>query len=178
MPDSAQHGQPPALRGPDAALAAALTDRGGVSVLLTLDELADSAQLSVPLLEALVREGLLVPRVDDPPRFAASDGAVVTEGLRLVEAGVPLAELLDLARRTDAGLRAVAEHAVDVFMRFVRDRVIGEEADGDVAAARLVAAFDTMLPATGRLLSSHFERLVVEAARARIAAESDQGRTA
>lgn len=160
----------PSLDGPDAALAAALARQGAQldGELLTLDEVAAAADVVPAVVEALVREGLLAPRATNPDRWAASDASAVRDGLALVEAGVPLGELLELARRTDEGLRDVADQAVDTFLRFVRDPVRGGTDDDDAAAARLVAAFDTMLPATARLLSSHFERLVVEAARARL----------
>lgn len=164
------------LEAPDAALAAALEGRGGVADgrLLTLEQVADEAGVVPAVVEALVREGLLRPRTTEPDRWAHDDATAVREGLRLVEAGVPLGELLELARRTDEGLRDVAEQAVDTFLRFVRDPVLAADpGDGD-AAARLVAAFEVMLPATSHLLATHFERLVVDAARERIRAEAGE----
>lgn len=165
----------PALTGPDAALADALEGRGGVAdgSLLTLDEVASAAGVVPAVVEALVREGLLSPRATEPDRWAPGDADAVREGLRLVEAGVPLGELLELARRTDEGLRDVAGQAVDTFLRFVRDPALAG-ADGDDAAGRLVEAFEVMLPATSRLLATHFERLVVEAARERIRVEAER----
>ena len=159
----------------DAALAAALSTPETADPdarLLTLDELAAAADLSLPLLEAITREGLLVPREEDPPRFALEDAEAVRAGLALVEAGLPLAELLDLARRTDAAMRGVADHAVDLFVEFVRDPVHGTAASSDEAAERLVAAFQSMLPATERLVGHHFRQLLVAAARRRIADET------
>lgn len=166
----------------DAALAAALgvpaagagTD-ADADGLLTLGELAEAADLSLPLLEAIHREGFLVARAEAPPRFALEDAEAVRAGLALVEAGLPLAELLDLARRTDAAMRGVAEHAVDLFVRFVRDPVQGTAASSDEAAARLVAAFQAMLPATERLVGHHFRQLLVAAARRRLETEAAAG---
>lgn len=189
------------LAAPDAALAAALEGRGGVAngELLTLEQVAEAAEVVPAVVEALVREGLLDPRTTAPDRWAHDDAMAVREGLRLVEAGVPLGELLALARRTDEGLRDLAEQAVDTFLRFVRDPVVaalpdgepagdepagieaaddeaeGDEAAGIDAAQRLVSAFEVMLPATSRLLATHFERLVVDAARERIRAEAGEG---
>lgn len=158
----------------DAALAAALAvpDNGGEGELYTLEELAQAAELSLPLLEAITREGLLVPRVDDPPRFALEDAEAVRSGLALVEAGLPLAELLDLARRTDAAMRPVAAHAVDLFVEYVRDPVHGTATSSDEAADRLVEAFRLMLPATERLVGHHFRQLLVAAARRRAAGDA------
>lgn len=166
------------LDAPDAALVQALARRNehDDTTLLTLEQVAEAAEVVPAVVEALAREGLLVPRATNPDRWAAKDADAVRDGLALVEAGVPLGEILDLARLTDEGLRSVADKAVDTFLRFVRDPVRGTSDDDDDASSRLVAAFDTMLPATARLLSSHFERLVVEAARERLAAaELDAG---
>lgn len=164
-----------ALDPADAALAAALVTGpadGDEATLHTIEELAEVADLSLPLLEAIAREGLLVPRGEDPPRFAREDAEAVRAGLALVEAGLPLAELLDLARRTDTAMRGVAEHAVDLFVEFVRDPVHGSAASSDEAAERLLAAFQAMLPATERLVGHHFRQLLVATARRRIAEET------
>lgn len=162
----------------DAALVAALDapsdDDGGE--LLTLEALAEAADVSLPLLEAIAREGLLVPRTRDPDRYALADADVVGAGLALVEAGLPLAELLDIARRTDDAMRGIAAHAVDVFVDFVRDPVQGTAASDDEAAERLVDAFRTMLPAVETLVGSHFRSLLLAAARERIATEAGDAR--
>ncbi len=167
---------PADLAAPDAALAAALEGRGGMAdgELLTLDEVAAAADVVPAVVEALVREGLLEPRATNPDRWAPGDATAVRDGLRLVEAGVPLGELLDLARRTNEGLRDVAAQAVDTFLRFVRDPVLASAGPDEDAAQKLVEAFEVMLPATSRLMATHFERLVVEAARERILDEAKQ----
>lgn len=166
------------LHPADAALAAALDTplpdeaAAGDGRLVTLDELADNAGLPLAVLEAVEREGLLVPRVEGPPaRYASSDVDVVRAGVRLLETGLPLGELLDLARRTDDALRGVADHAVETFLRFVRDPVRGTADSDEEASERLVSAFQQMLPAAGDLVGSHMRRLVLAAAKARLAQE-------
>ncbi len=137
--------------------------------LVSLPDLADKAGLSLPLLEALAREGLLLPRVDtETPLYHPDDAASVTAGLELVEAGLPLGELLDLARRADEAMRPVAAAAVDAFVRFVSDPVEGNAPTEEEAAEALVAAFETMLPAVGRLVGHHFQRLLIADARTRL----------
>jgi DNA-binding transcriptional MerR regulator len=136
---------------------------------LTLEQLARRTEVSPTLLEALAREGLLTPRgTEEDPRYAESDVEAVRAGLALLEAGVPLSELLDLARRHDAAMRATAEHAVDLFARFVRDPVRAEAASEGEAAERTVAALHEMLPAASALVGHHFQRQVLAAARARL----------
>jgi hypothetical protein len=136
--------------------------------LATLEELAESAEVSLPLLEALVRGGLLIPKASDPDRFDAGEAEAVAAGLQLVEAGLPLAELMNLTRQMDEAMRPVAARAVDVFATFVRDSVEATAQSDVDAAARLVEAFRTMLPATSRLVGHHFRGLLLSNARARM----------
>lgn len=136
---------------------------------LSVDELAERTGVSTTLLEALAREGLLAPGgTEDEPRYAAADAEAVRAGLALLEAGVPLSELLELARRHDEAMRATAEHAVDLFARFVRDPVRASATDDAEAAERSVDALETMLPAATALVAHHFQRELIAAARARL----------
>lgn len=160
----------------DEALITALSTTGShdADAGLDLDELAARSGLPVAVVEAVAREGLLHPVPDsDPARYTTDDVTVLRAGTTLLEAGLPLGELLDLARRTDQGLRELADHAVDVFLHFVRDPVRGTADDPDDAASRLVEAFQRMLPASSELVGAHFRRLLVAAARARVEAPGD-----
>ena len=150
----------------DRALLDALDGQGS----LTIDELAEATGIPVALLDALVRQGLVSPAPDG--RFAAGDVETISAGMRLVEAGLPLDELLELARRTDEAMRPIAAMAVEVFSRFVRDSVEATASDETEASRRLVAALQSMLPATDRLVGGYFRRLLEAEARDRLA---DQG---
>ena len=163
--------RPPA----DAALAAALSgplpgeDGETEGELLTLEQLAEHAELPASLLEAVEREGLLIPRTtDDDRRYTLADVEALRAGLALVEAGLPLDELFSLAREHTAAMRTIADHAVELFLRFVRDPIRSQAADEDDAAARLLTAFSHMLPATSTLVGHHFRRLLVNAAHDRL----------
>lgn len=140
----------------------------GDGQLVDLAELARRSDIALPILEAVAREGFLLPRRTDPNLYDPEDAAVVIAGLALVEAGLPIAELFDLARQMDRAMRPVAEQAVEAFARFVRDSVEATSTTPDEAAGRLVTAFETMLPLTGRMVGHHFRRLVIEAARRRL----------
>ena len=165
----------------DAALVRALagpvpgeSDASDEARELTRDELAEEVELPVALLESLEREGFLLPRqTDGEPRYSPADAEALRAGMALLSAGVPLDELLGLARRHDAAMRAVAEEAVDLFVRFVRDPIQGSAASEDEASERLVAAFREMLPATGAIVAHHFRRLLLAAATDRIEADGD-----
>lgn len=140
---------------------------------LSLEELAERTGVTPTLLEAVIREGLLVgaPGPDEEVRFGAGDVRVVEAGLALLETGLPLSELLALARDHDRAMRKIARQAVEMFVRFVRDPIRVRARDEDEAAERLVSAFRTMLPATTEMVGHHFRRVLLAEARARIEAE-------
>lgn len=155
------------------ALAVALADDGATSgQRLTLQELAERTEVPLPLLEAVEREGFLGgDGLEGDAAYTPADAEALRAGMALLEAGVPLSELLALARKQDAAMRTVAEEAVDIFARYVRDPIRGTVADPDEAAERMVDAMNAMLPATGALVAHHFRRRLVAAARERIAGQ-------
>lgn len=147
---------------------------GGGGGRLTLEQLAERAEVSTTLLEALAREGLLVglPDAEGRRHYDGADAEAVAAGKALLDAGVPLSELLALARRHDAATRATAEHAVELFARFVRDPVRASASDEAEAASRMVDALERMLPATATLVAHHFRGRLLDAARARLEADA------
>ncbi|MBW3576803.1 MAG: hypothetical protein KY462_03505 [Actinobacteria bacterium] len=153
----------------DRALAELVSRPADATELLTLEQLAERTGVSIVLLEAIEREGFLAPVGQGADRrYTSADVATVEAGLALLDAGLPLGELLDLARRFDEAARGVADRAVDLFVRFVRDPVHGTAASREEATARLVAAFEEMLPAAGTVVAHHFRRLLLDRARARV----------
>ena len=139
------------------------------SDLLTIQELSETSGISVTVLSMLVREGWLSPHATARgERFDRDDLGAVRAGMQLVEAGLPMAELLDLARKMDLAMDPLAEQAVDVFTRFVRDSVELESASSQEAADRLARAVDDMLPTTSALVGEHFRRLVIKHATRRL----------
>lgn len=137
--------------------------------LVTLEELAVRTKIPPTLLEVVVREGFLKPVSSVPePLFDPGDVEPIKAGLSLVEAGLPLGELLDLARKMDAAMQPVVDQAIDLFVRFIRDSVEANAGSDEEAARRLVEAFSAMLPATGRIVDHHFRSLVLEGARQRL----------
>jgi len=162
------------LDAPDRALAAAFTAPvDDLETPFDLPGLAAEVGVSVTLLESVARAGLLLPHHVDTAgnaRYSAADAEAVRAGVALLDAGLPLAELLALAGPTDAAVRDVAEAAVDAFLRFVRDPVLGTVEDEDEAGRRLVTAYEQMLPATERLVAHHLRRRLILAALDRLAA--------
>lgn len=157
------------LDAADEALVTAVAADADDEVLLTLDELAERTGIPIGLLQAVVKEGLLVPRrAGGHDRFTSADVTAGAAGLRLLEAGLPLPEVLDLARRHHAAMRDVAERAVELFDTHVRHPLRDSGLPDDEAAARLVEAFTTLLPATTELVTHHFQRTLLNVAQEHI----------
>ena len=135
----------------------------------TMDELAERSGIPLGLLQALSREGLLVPqRAGGEARFTTADVEAAAAGLRLLEAGLPLPEILELARRHHQAMRAVAEKAVELFDEHVRHPLRRSGLPDAEAAERLVQVFATLLPATTTLVAHHFERTLLAVAQEHI----------
>ena len=153
------------LDAADAPLAAAVADASG-GELLTLAELATRAGVPVELLDAVAEQGLLVPRRRDGIEgYAAGDADIVTAGLELLGAGLPLADLLTLARRHHDSTREIAEDAVAMFDEHVRAPLRDSDLPDDARAAQLVAAFRTLLPNVTTLVSHHFRDVLLDVAQ-------------
>jgi DNA-binding transcriptional MerR regulator len=162
------------LDAADAPLAAAVADEASDD-LLSLPELAEASGVPEELLEAVAREGLLVPQQRDGIEgYAAGDAELVTAGLRLLEAGLPLPELLTLARRQHDMTRAIADEAVSMFDEHVRAPLLDAPIGDAERAERLVEAFRTLLPTVTTLVAHHFRRVLLEVAREHLESVGDQ----
>ena len=142
----------------DADLALAVAAARGETAeeeLLTLDEFADRSGVPASLIQAVEREGIELGRVEDgETRYTAADIDMVRGALRLLEYGLPLGELLELARDTNRAMVALASRAVELFDRYVRKPIRDTAASDEAAAAQLVEAFDALLPAVTNLVAS------------------------
>jgi DNA-binding transcriptional MerR regulator len=133
--------------------------------VLTLPELAARARVPEAILETVAGAGLLVPqRRDGVDLYAATDVELVAAGLQLLEAGFPLPDLLALATRHHEMTRAIAEDAVQMFDRHVREPLRTADLSDDEKAQRLVDAFRTLLPTATTLVAQHFRSVLLEIA--------------
>ncbi len=156
----------------DADLAAAVhaaRGTGDQEELLPLEEFAQRSGVPASLIQAVEREGIKLGRtVGDQERYTASDIEMVRGALRLLEFGLPLGELLALARETNEAMVRLADRAVELFDEHVR-KPIRDTAGSDAAAAtELVEAFDTLLPAVTNLVANHFRRVLLARAEDRL----------
>lgn len=161
----------------DQRLAAAVAQAGGGSAggvgdeggTFGIDELASRSQVPSALLDMLVAEGILVPRrTADGDRYSTADVQAVAAGLRVLELGFPLPDLIDLARRHDAATRAFAARAVALFDEHVRRPLRDADVPDAEKADRLVAAFEALLPAVTTMVTHHFRRTLLAAASERL----------
>ena len=149
-----------------AAVVGAVDDETGAEEFLTLDELAARSGVPEALIESIVREGLLVPRRHEgDARFTTADVDIVAAGLRLLETGLPMPELLTLARRHHDATRDTAEGAVAMFDTYVREPLRSADLSDDERAERLVEAFRVLLPSVTALVAHHFRRVLLEVAQ-------------
>ncbi len=179
------------LDAADEELVGAVTGELHPARLLSLQQMAERTGIPEPLLQAVVGEGLLVPRrVGDEEGFNEDDVAAAAAGLALLQWGIPLSELLDLGRRHHRAVEDLARRAVELFDTHVRQPQrrlplpgagrpgAGGEADdaggpgaqgttqsgGGADTERLVAAFHSLLPAATTLVTHHFTRVLLQTA--------------
>jgi len=148
----------------------------GDGVGLTITELAAETGVPLALLKALEAEGLLIPqRMGGLERYTAEDVASSRAGLLLLEWGIPLSALLELARRHHEATEEVAHAAVEMFSTHVRGPLrqglpLGSERLSSRGGAevpgidRLLQAYSELLPAVNDLVGHHFTRALVKAA--------------
>lgn len=164
------------LDPPDQALVAAVSGRTPGEEALergqtyTLEEFAERVGVPAALLLAVEREGLFAPtNAGEGAGYTEADLAAARAGMAILEAGMPLAELLALAREYDQAARRTAERAVELFDLYVREPIRASAPSDAEAAELLVGTFQRLLPATTTLVGHHFQRVLLTAARTRIA---------
>jgi DNA-binding transcriptional MerR regulator len=148
--------------------------------LMELEAFAASSGVPASLIQAVEREGIRIGRaVDGRIGYTPGDIELVRTALRLLEFGLPLADLLALARDADHAMRSLADRAVELFDEHVRKPLRDTDPDAEAAAARTVEAFRELLPAVTFLVSHHFRSVLLEVAEGRIddgAAQATDGR--
>jgi DNA-binding transcriptional MerR regulator len=160
------------LGAADADLAAAVAEargEGGDGASLTIEEFSSRSGVPTSLIQAVEREGIRIGRdVGGEIRYTPADIEVVRTALRLLEFGLPLGDLLGLARDADAAMRGLADRAVELFDEHVRRPIRDTADDTEAVSAQTVEAFRQLLPAVTALVSHHFRRVLLEAAEERI----------
>ncbi|HZP89657.1 MAG TPA: MerR family transcriptional regulator [Actinomycetota bacterium] len=152
-----------------AAAVAAARGEGRDEELLTLEQFAQRSGVPASLIQAVEREGIRIGRrIEGEDRYTTADIEMVRAALRLLEFGLPLGELLSLARDTHGAMLRVAERAVELFDEHVRKPIRDTAESEDAAAAQLVDAFRVLLPAVTSLVANHFRRVLLGVAEEHI----------
>jgi DNA-binding transcriptional MerR regulator len=160
------------LEPSDESLVAAVT-RPASPPTLTLDELAERSGVAAPLLKSLESAGLLVPvERGDEPLYPAEDLDAISAGMKLIAAGVPVGDLIELGREYAATTDRIAREAVELFDHHVRERIQAEGGETEAAERRLLTLFNELLEASGTLVRIYFQRTLLRAAREHIEQKS------
>lgn len=148
---------------------ARLAASGGEEERLNLAELSDRARVPPGLLRSLEASGLLRPlNIDDDRRYTTGDVRAVRMVLSLVGAGVPMDEFMNVARTQIDAASSVAEGAVELFLRYVRQPLVDARLAPDDEADQLVTAFRLMLHAATELVAYNIQRMMLNLVEGRI----------
>lgn len=129
---------------------------------LTLQEVAERARVPPALLRSLEASGLLRPlRMGDDAHYNRDDVRAVRMVLSLVGGGVPLEDFMRLARTQLDAAATVADGAVQLFLRHVRQPLLAEGLAAEEEADRLVSAFRVMVQAANGLIAYNVRRMML-----------------
>jgi len=156
--------------GSEEPLLAALIEETVGERTLSREEFAAESGMPEVMILAAERAGLFEPVVvDGAPRFVEADLGMARAGLMLLEAGIPLQELLELSSRHAQNVQTACDAAIDLFDDSIRKR--GADAD-DESTTRI---FKEMLPQATRLVALHFQRTLVARALDRFRDKQEHG---
>lgn len=140
----------------------------GPGHFLTIDQLSEKTSIPTPLLRSLVSEGLITPvKIDDLEVFPQSDVEMARAGLTLLESGIPLSALLELAKKHHIATKESAVLAISLFDEYIRNPIVENKELTDPAKS-LIDAFNHLLPAAVALVSGHFERTLLSLAQSHL----------
>jgi len=136
----------------------------------TLSREAFAAESGMPevMVLAAERAGLFEPVVvNGEPHFVEADLGMARAGLTLLEAGIPLQELLELSTRHAQNVQAACDAAIELFDASIRKRGTDDEA--------VTRIFKELLPQVTRLVALHFQRTLVARALDRFRDKQEHG---
>jgi DNA-binding transcriptional MerR regulator len=135
----------------------------------TLRQVAERTGVHPAMLRSLEASGVLRPRrVSGEEQYTGADVRAVRMLLSLLSSGVPMEDFMRVARVQLDSAEEIARGAVELFMKYVREPLLGAGLPQREEAERLVAALRLMIHSTTSLMSYHFQRMVVNAAQEEI----------
>lgn len=146
---------------------------------LTLVEVADRSRVPPSLLRSLEASGVLRPRrFGDERGYTAADVRAVRMLLSLLSGGLPMEDFMQVAHLQLDVAQQVADGAVDLFMRYVREPLVRSGLTQREEAERVVASLRLMIHAATTLMTYNFQRMVLNAAQEAIEKEGSRAEKA
>ena len=140
--------------GSEEPLLAALLEESVGGRTLSREAFAAESGMPEVMILAAERAGLFEPVVvDGESHFVEADLGMARAGLMLLEAGIPLQDLLDLSTRHAQNVQAACDAAIELFDASIRKRGTDDEA--------VTRIFKELLPQATRLVALHFQRTLV-----------------
>jgi len=156
-------------RGPVRVTPAASVESLAEEETFSLHEVAEASGVPPAMLRSLVASGVLRPRrVDGEDCYTDLDVRAVRMLLALLGSGLPMEEFMRVARVQIEAADRVAEGAVELFLRYVRDPLRQSGMDDTEEAERLAVGFRLLLEAATMLMTYNFHRMVLNAVQAEI----------
>ena len=154
--------------GSEEPLLAALLEESVGGRTLSREAFAAESGMPEVMILAAERAGLFEPVVvDGEPHFVEADLGMARAGLTLLEAGIPLQELLELSTRHAQNVQAACDAAIELFDASIRKRGTDDEA--------VTRIFKELLPQVTRLVALHFQRTLVARALNRFRDKQEHG---
>ena len=146
---------------------------------LTLAELAERTRVPPAMLRSLQASGVLRPRRSGRKWwYTEADVSAVRMLLSLLGGGPPMEEFMRVASVQLDTAQAVAEGAVDLFMKYAREPLLEAGLPQREEAERMVAALRLMMHAATALMTYNFQRMVLAAAQRVVEEEGSQSERA
>ena len=146
---------------------------------LTLAELAERTRVPPAMLRSLQASGVLRPRRSGRKWwYTEADVSAVRMLLSLLGGGLPMEEFMRVASVQLDTAQAVAEGAVDLFMKYAREPLLEAGLPQREEAERMVAALRLMMHAATALMTYNFQRMVLAAAQRVVEEEGSQSERA
>ena len=146
---------------------------------LTLAELAERTRVPPAMLRSLEASGVLRPRRSGRKWwYTEADVSAVRMLLSLVGGGLPMEEFMRVASVQLDTAQAVADGAVELFMKYARAPLLEAGLSQREEAERMVAALRLMMHAATALMTYNFQRMVLAAAQRVVEEEGSQSERA
>ncbi len=114
------------------------------------------------ILSALVRDGVLTSKSKNKELFSDIDIVITRTALELLNQGLPLIEVLSIAKTYHENVKALTKEATQMLARNIREPLITNL--GEAAAPKTANIYEKMFKAAIELVSLHFEKELALAA--------------